>query len=136
MAFSIKGGDVDTSNPLIPFRRDLTDFERWGWFRLLVSDAVVGLQAHAIVFLSSEPKIRVAAKLGYSLFLTALVFTGPTALAKIARTEDGAQILKAEVLDQNVYVFAAAALLNFVGAALLMTAANNDNNKSSKAKSS
>ena len=63
-------------DPSMPFIR-LTELEEGLERRGLLSDAAVGLLAHLVVWLSSEPPVRVTAKLFYAWFLVNLWYAAP-----------------------------------------------------------
>ena len=51
---------------LFPYTRDLTEFEVAMDRRGLLGDAAIGLLTHLLIFLSSETKVQVAAKIFYA----------------------------------------------------------------------
>jgi hypothetical protein len=51
---------------LFPYTRDLTEFEVTMDRRGLLGDAAIGLLTHLMIFLSSETKVQVAAKIFYA----------------------------------------------------------------------
>ena len=110
LAFNLYG-------PGMPFiRGQLTELDEGLERRGLLGDAAVGLLAHLVVWLSSEPPIRVTAKLFYALFLVNLWYAGPRALLAMNGAE---QIVRIDQVERNQYVVLFFACLNAAGAFLL-----------------
>ena len=110
LAFNLYG-------PGMPFiRGQLTDLDEGLERRGLLSDAAVGLLAHLVVWLSSEPPIRVTAKLFYAWFLVNLWYAGPRALLAMNGAE---QIVRIDQVERNQYAVLFFACLNAAGAFLL-----------------
>ena len=102
-------------DPAMPFIR-LTELEEGLERRGLLSDAAVGLLAHLVVWLSSEPPVRVTAKAFYAMFLVNLWYAGPRALLAMNGAE---QVVRIDQVERNQYVVLFFACLNAAGAFLL-----------------
>lgn len=112
--------EIDPNDPLIPLKRNLSALERGLERRAKFGDAVVGILAHSIVYLSSERMVRCVAKAGYAFYLSAVLYLAPVALRKLVKVEEGENSVKDnDVVKRDIYILSGAALLNFVGAALL-----------------
>ena len=110
LAFNLYG-------PGMPFiRGQLTELDEGLERRGLLSDAAVGLLAHLVVWLSSEPPVRAAAKAFYAMFLVNLWYAGPRALLAMNGAE---QIVRIDQVERNQYVVLFFACLNAAGAFLL-----------------
>ena len=110
LAFNLYG-------PGMPFiRGQLTELDEGLERRGLLSDAAVGLLAHLVVWLSSEPPVRVTAKIFYVWFLVNLWYAGPRALLCMNGAE---QIVRIDQVERNQYVVLFFACLNAAGAFLL-----------------
>ena len=110
LAFNLYG-------PGMPFiRGQLTELEEGLERRGLLSDAAVGLLAHLVVWLSSEPPVRAAAKAFYAMFLVNLWYAGPRALLAMNGAE---QVVRIDQVERNQYVVLFFACLNAAGAFLL-----------------
>ena len=110
LAFNLYG-------PGMPFiRGQLTELEEGLERRGLLSDAAVGLLAHLVVWLSSEPPVRVTAKAFYAMFLVNLWYAGPRALLAMNGAE---QVVRIDQVERNQYVVLFFACLNAAGAFLL-----------------
>ena len=110
LAFNLYG-------PGMPFiRGQLTELDEGLERRGLLGDAAVGLLAHLVVWLSSEPPVRVTAKLFYALFLVNLWYAGPRALLAMNGAE---QVVRIDQVERNQYVVLFFACLNAAGAFLL-----------------
>ena len=110
LAFNLYG-------PGMPFiRGQLTELDEGLERRGLLSDAAVGLLAHLVVWLSSEPPVRSAAKAFYAMFLVNLWYAGPRALLAM----NGAElIVRIDQVERNQYVVLFFVCLNAAGAFLL-----------------
>ena len=95
-------------DPAMPFIR-LTELEEGLERRGLLSDAAVGLLAHLVVWLSSEPPVRVTAKAFYAMFLVNLWYAGPRALLAMNGAE---QVVRIDQVERNQYVVLFFACLN------------------------
>ena len=104
----------------MPFIR-LTELEEGLERRGLLSDAAVGLLAHLVVWLSSEPPVRVTAKAFYAMFLVNLWYAGPRALLAMNGAE---QIVRIDQVERNQYVILYYAWLNVAGSLLLLRPAS------------
>ena len=110
LAFNLYG-------PGMPFiRGQLTELDEGLERRGLLSDAAVGLLAHLVVWLSSEPPVRVTAKAFYAMFLVNLWYAGPRALLAMNGAE---QVVRIDQVERNQYVVLFFACLNAAGAFLL-----------------
>ena len=110
LAFNLYG-------PGMPFiRGQLTELDEGLERRGLLSDGAVGLLAHLVVWLSSEPPVRAAAKAFYAMFLVNLWYAGPRALLAMNGAE---QIVRIDQVERNQYVVLFFACLNAAGAFLL-----------------
>ena len=110
LAFNLYG-------PGMPFiRGQLTELDEGLERRGLLSDAAVGLLAHLVVWLSSEPPVRAAAKAFYAMFLVNLWYAGPRALLAMNGAE---QVVRIDQVERNQYVVLLFACLNAAGAFLL-----------------
>ena len=110
LAFNLYG-------PGMPFiRGQLTELDEGLERRGLLSDAAVGLLAHLVVWLSSEPPVRAAAKAFYAMFLVNLWYAGPRALLAMNGAE---QVVRIDQVERNQYVVLFFACLNAAGAFLL-----------------
>ena len=110
LAFNLYG-------PGMPFiRGQLTELDEGLERRGLLGDAAVGLLAHLVVWLSSEPPVRAAAKAFYAMFLVNLWYAGPRALLAMNGAE---QIVRIDQVERNQYVVLFFACLNAAGAFLL-----------------
>ncbi len=110
LAFNLYG-------PGMPFiRGQLTELDEGLERRGLLSDAAVGLLAHLVVWLSSEPPVRAAAKAFYAVYLVNLWYAGPRALLAMKGAE---QIVRIDQVERNQYVVLFFACLNAAGAFLL-----------------
>ena len=110
LAFNLYG-------PGMPFiRGQLTELDEGLERRGLLGDAAVGLLAHLVVWLSSEPPVRVTAKAFYAMFLVNLWYAGPRALLAMNGAE---QIVRIDQVERNQYVVLFFACLNAAGAFLL-----------------
>ena len=110
LAFNLYG-------PGMPFiRGQLTELDEGLERRGLLSDAAVGLLAHLVVWLSSEPPVQAAAKAFYAMFLVNLWYAGPRALLAMNGAE---QIVRIDQVERNQYVVLFFACLNAAGAFLL-----------------
>ena len=79
--------------PGMPFiRGQLTELDEGLERRGLLGDAAVGLLAHLVVWLSSEPPVRVAAKHFYAVYLFILRLVGPRALLAMNGAEQVVRI--------------------------------------------
>ena len=101
--------------PGMPFIR-LTELEEGLERRGLLSDAAVGLLAHLVVWLSSEPPVRAAAKHFYAVYLFILRLVGPRALLAMNGAE---QVVRIDQVERNQYAILFFACLNAAGAFLL-----------------
>ena len=110
LAFNLYG-------PGMPFiRGQLTELDEGLERRGLLGDAAVGLLAHLVVWLSSEPPVQAAAKAFYAMFLVNLWYAGPRALLAMNGAE---QIVRIDQVERNQYVVLFFACLNAAGAFLL-----------------
>ena len=110
LAFNLYG-------PGMPFiRGQLTELDEGLERRGLLGDAAVGLLAHLVVWLSSEPPVRVTAKAFYAMFLVNLWYAGPRALLAMNGAE---QVVRIDQVERNQYVVLFFACLNAAGAFLL-----------------
>ena len=110
LAFNLYG-------PGMPFiRGQLTELDEGLERRGLLGDAAVGLLAHLVVWLSSEPPVRVTAKAFYAVYLVNLWYAGPRALLCMNGAE---QIVRIDQVERNQYVVLFFACLNAAGAFLL-----------------
>ena len=110
LAFNLYG-------PGMPFiRGQLTELDEGLERRGLLGDAAVGLLAHLVVWLSSEPPVRAAAKAFYAMFLVNLWYAGPRALLAMNGAE---QVVRIDQVERNQYVVLFFACLNAAGAFLL-----------------
>ena len=110
LAFNLYG-------PGMPFiRGQLTELDEGLERRGLLGDAAVGLLAHLVVWLSSEPPVRAAAKAFYAVYLVNLWYAGPRALLAMKGAE---QIVRIDQVERNQYVVLFFACLNAAGAFLL-----------------
>ena len=110
LAFNLYG-------PGMPFiRGQLTELDEGLERRGLLSDAAVGLLAHLVVWLSSEPPVRAGAKAFYAVYLVNLWYAGPRALLAMNGAE---QIVRIDQVERNQYVVLFFACLNAAGAFLL-----------------
>ena len=110
LAFNLYG-------PGMPFiRGQLTELDEGLERRGLLSDAAVGLLVHLVVWLSSEPPVRVTAKAFYAMFLVNLWYAGPRALLAMKGAEQSVRI---DQVERNQYVVLFFACLNAAGAFLL-----------------
>ena len=115
LAFNLYG-------PGMPFiRGQLTELDEGLERRGLLGDAAVGLLAHLVVWLSSEPPVRAAAKAFYALFLVNLWYAGPRALLAMNGAE---QIVRIDQVERNQYVILFFAWLNVAGSLLLLRPAS------------
>ena len=106
----------------MPFiRGQLTELDEGLERRGLLSDAAVGLLAHLVVWLSSEPPVRSAAKAFYAMFLVNLWYAGPRALLAMNGAE---QIVRIDQVERNQYVILYFAWLNVAGSLLLLRPAS------------
>ena len=113
LAFNLYG-------PGMPFiRGQLTELDEGLERRGLLGDAAVGLLAHLVVWLSSEPPVRVAAKAFYAVYLVNLWYAGPRALLAMKGAE---QVVRIDQVERNQYVIMFFAWLNAAGAFLLRPA--------------
>ena len=113
LAFNLYG-------PGMPFiRGQLTELDEGLERRGLLGDAAVGLLAHLVVWLSSEPPVRVTAKAFYAMFLVNLWYAGPRALLAMNGAE---QVVRIDQVERNQYVIMFFAWLNVAGAFLLRPA--------------
>ena len=110
LAFNLYG-------PGMPFiHGQLTELDEGLERRGLLGDAAVGLLAHLVVWLSSEPPVRAAAKAFYAMFLVNLWYAGPRALLAMNGAE---QVVRIDQVERNQYVVLFFACLNAAGAFLL-----------------
>ena len=108
---------INLYGPGMPFiRGQLTELDEGLERRGLLGDAAVGLLAHLVVWLSSEPPVRVTAKAFYAMFLVNLWYAGPRALLAMNGAE---QIVRIDQVERNQYVVLFFACLNAAGAFLL-----------------
>ena len=115
LAFNLYG-------PGMPFiRGQLTELDEGLERRGLLSDAAVGLLAHLVVWLSSEPPVRAAAKAFYAMFLVNLWYAGPRALLAMNGAE---QVVRIDQVERNQYVILFFAWLNVAGSLLLLRPAS------------
>ena len=110
LAFNLYG-------PGMPFiRGQLTELDEGLERRGLLGDAAVGLLAHLVVLLSSEPYVRAAAKAFYAVYLFVLWWVGPRTLLVMNGAE---QIVRIYQVERNQYVISFFAYLNAAGSLLL-----------------
>ena len=110
LAFNLYG-------PGMPFiRGQLTELDEGLERRGLLGDAAVGLLAHLVVWLSSEPPVRASAKAFYAVYLVNLWYAGPRALLAMKGAD---QIVRIDQVERNQYVVLFFACLNAAGAFLL-----------------
>ena len=110
LAFNLYG-------PGMPFiRGQLTELDEGLERRGLLGDAAVGLLAHLVVWLSSEPPVRASAKAFYAVYLVNLWYAGPRALLAMKGAE---QVVRIDQVERNQYVVLFFACLNAAGAFLL-----------------
>ena len=103
LAFNLYG-------PGMPFiRGQLTELDEGLERRGLLGDAAVGLLAHLVVLLSSEPYVRAAAKAFYAVYLFILWWVGPRTLLVMNGAE---QIVRIDQVERNQYVILFFACLN------------------------
>ena len=108
---------INLYGPGMPFiRGQLTELDEGLERRGLLGDAAVGLLAHLVVWLSSEPPVRVTAKAFYAVYLVNLWYAGPRALLCMNGAE---QIVRIDQVERNQYVVLFFACLNAAGAFLL-----------------
>ena len=108
---------INLCGPGMPFiRGQLTELDEGLERRGLLGDAAVGLLAHLVVWLSSEPPVRVAAKAFYAVYLVNLWYAGPHALLAMNGAK---QIVRIDQVERNQYVVLFFACLNAAGAFLL-----------------
>ena len=105
LAFNLYG-------PGMPFiRGQLTELDEGLERRGLLGDAAVGLLAHLVVWLSSEPPVRAAAKHFYAVYLFILRLVGPRALLAMNGVE---QIVRIDQVERNQYAILFFACLNAI----------------------
>ena len=111
---------INLYGPGMPFiRGQLTELDEGLERRGLLGDAAVGLLAHLVVWLSSEPPVRWYVKQFYAGYLFLLWAVGPRTLLAMNGAE---QVVRIDQVERNQYVLMFFAWLNVAGAFLLRPA--------------
>ena len=115
LAFNLYG-------PGMPFiRGQLTELDEGLERRGLLGDAAVGLLAHLVVWLSSEPPVRWYVKQFYAGYHFILWTVGPRALLAMNGAE---QIVRIDQVERNQNIILFFAWLNVAGSLLLLRPAS------------